>query len=715
MDEKLFALDIGTRSVVGIILELQHDRYRVIDMVSEEHGERSMLDGQIHNILDVSYVIQKVKQQLEEKHGPLTKVCVAAAGRALKTMKSTYETNIYEQPLMTYEDILHLELSAVQQAQYALAEGDQQVENYYCVGYSVLHYYLDDDEIGSLLDQQGEQARVDIIATFLPKVVVDSLLSALKRAGLDMEALTLEPIAAIQVLIPQSMRRLNVALVDIGAGTSDIALTSEGTVTAYGMVPKAGDEITEAMSEQFLLDFHRAEEAKRNLVQQDSIQIEDILGFKSELSKKEVVQSVEYAIDALAKAICEQILSLNQKAPKAVMLVGGGSLTPALPEKVADYLNLPTNRVAIRGIDAIQVLDEKEELPDSPEYVTPIGIAIAAKQNPIHYISVEVNNRTVRLFDLKQLTIGDSLLAAGIQMNKLYGKPGMAIMVGLNGRKVTLPGTLGEAPTIKINGEEASVKDDIKHQDVIEVEKGVDGETPVYTVKDVIGDVPEQSIFINEKQYTVKPAVQVNQETVNLNYQLSDGDSIHWEHQLTIEKALIQCGLDIYLDQSKPFTILYNHKDLKITDQIVTIKKQDKLLSLTDEIHDGDQLTITMTDSMTLKDLTEHLAIKDQEDITVFYNQKPLTLTKESHLFYRNGEKANENTLIYPGDQIISEERQQDPFIFQDIFRVIEMDLDEMKGSRFKLYKNGDEAGFVTEIFDGDQLAIDWDSHKTLS
>lgn len=66
-----------------------------------------------------------------------------------------------------------------------------------------------------------------------------------------MDALTLEPIAAIQVLIPKSMRRLNVALVDIGAGTSDIAITNEGTVTAYGMVPKAGDEITESVSEKF--------------------------------------------------------------------------------------------------------------------------------------------------------------------------------------------------------------------------------------------------------------------------------------------------------------------------------------------------------------------------------------------------------------------------------------------------------------------------------
>ncbi|TFB25071.1 cell division protein FtsA [Filobacillus milosensis] len=710
MNEKLFALDIGTRSVVGLILEKEDHRFKVIEMVTEEHRERSMLDGQIHNILEVSQVIQKVKEKLEVKHGPLTKVCVAAAGRALKTKKSTYVTNITEQPLMTQEDILHLELAAVQQAQYTLAEDEQQQEstNYYCVGYSVLHYYLDEEEIGSLLDQQGEEARVDIIATFLPKVVVDSLLSALKRADLDMEALTLEPIAAIQVLIPASMRRLNVALVDIGAGTSDIALTSDGTVTAYGMVPKAGDEITEAISEEYLLDFHSAEEVKRAINTQDVIEFEDILGFKTELNKKEVVQSIESSINSLAKAICEQILSLNQQSPKAVMLVGGGSLTPALPEKISDFLQLPKNRVAIRGIDAIQVLDDKDQLPDSPEYVTPIGIAIAAKQNPIHYISVEVNNRTIRLFDLKQLSIGDCLLAAGVQMNKLYGRPGMAIMVELNNRKVTLPGTLGEAPIITINGQEASVQDEIKHNDVIHVEQGKDGESPSYTVRDVVGDLTNLTVFINDEKFELKPQIQVNQKNVSIDVELHDGDRIYWDSSNTLEDVLLQCGFEHYTNKFKPFHITFNNHEQTIKKQMITVCRNNQQLKLSDTINDGDHLSIEVSDYLPIKDLCNTLEIKKKQDIKVFYNNRPLTLTKELNNLYINGEKAQDQSYVYPGDQIISEEKREEPFIFQDIFRFIEIDLNEMEGHHFKLIRNGEEVGFIEEIYDGDQLQINW-------
>ena len=172
----------------------------------------------------------------------LKRVSVAAAGRALKTVEGSMAIDISEGSLISIEDVNRLELAAVQQAQQKLLSSKPvTVEDYYyCVGYSVLHHRLDGEIIGSLIDQAGRSASVDVIATFLPQVVVESLLAALKRAGLEMEALTLEPIAAINVLIPPSMRRLNVALVDIGAGTSDIAITNNSTVVAYGMVPISG-------------------------------------------------------------------------------------------------------------------------------------------------------------------------------------------------------------------------------------------------------------------------------------------------------------------------------------------------------------------------------------------------------------------------------------------------------------------------------------------
>src|SRR5690625_3336023 len=511
-NNKVFALDIGTRSVTGIILEQTEEKFTVVDFCMKEHKERSMLDGQIHDVVEVSEVIKKVKEKLEQNNGPLHKVCVAAAGRALKTIHASASIQLHQQPIMEQETIKHLELTAVQAAQVKLAEveSSQNYSNYYCVGYSILNYMLDDQAIGSLIDQNGDQASVNIIASFLPKVVVESLLAALGRADLSMDALTLEPIAAIQVLIPESMRRLNVALIDIGAGTSDIALTSKGTISAYGMVPIAGDEITEAISDHYLLDFPMAEQTKRKIVIEGQDVVSDILGFETVITYKELANEIMDSVHTLASSLAAEVLRLNKQAPKAVMLIGGGSLTPEITKVLANKLQLPENRVAVRGIEAIQNLNKNDILPTGPDFITPIGIAIAAKQNPVHYISVKVNDMIVRMFEMKQLTIGDSLIQAGIEINKLYGTPGLAAMVTIDGRDITLPGTYGKAPTILLNHESGSVDSIINDGDEIIIEPGEHGKPSVVTLKEVIGELPRITITFEGNKYALNPFFYVN-------------------------------------------------------------------------------------------------------------------------------------------------------------------------------------------------------------
>ena len=68
-------------------------------------------------------------------------------------------------------------------------------------------------------------------------MVVESLYTVMERAGMEVTCLTLEPIAALNVAIPKELRLLNLALVDVGAGTSDIAITKSGTIIAYDMAP----------------------------------------------------------------------------------------------------------------------------------------------------------------------------------------------------------------------------------------------------------------------------------------------------------------------------------------------------------------------------------------------------------------------------------------------------------------------------------------------
>lgn len=108
-----------------------------------------------------------------------------------------------------------------------------------------MKYYLNEEVYSNIEGHKAEVISEDIIVTFLPEDVVDGLYSAVAQAGLEVANMTLEPIAAIDVAIPESFRMLNIALVDVGAGTSDISVTKDGSIIAYGMIPLAGDELTE--------------------------------------------------------------------------------------------------------------------------------------------------------------------------------------------------------------------------------------------------------------------------------------------------------------------------------------------------------------------------------------------------------------------------------------------------------------------------------------
>ncbi|SDN03919.1 cell division protein FtsA [Sediminibacillus halophilus] len=707
MTEKIFSLDIGTRTVIGLILEKKDANYELIDYYVEEHQERAMLDGQIHDVVAVAETIEKVKLHLENSHGPLKSVCVAAAGRALKTKRTQVSKEIDQQPLMSKEDILFLELSAVQKAQYALANEalEDTSTEYYCVGYSVIRYQLDAQTIGSLIDQQGKTASVEIIATFLPKVVVESLISSLTRAGLEMQALTLEPIAAIDVLIPASMRKLNVALVDIGAGTSDIALTDDGTVSAYGMVPKAGDEITEALSEHFLLDFPQAEQMKRELSSQQEVTITDILGFEQTITYEEAVTAISEDIDALAEAIQAEILTLNNCAPKAVMLVGGGSLTPEITSRLASKLELPGNRVAIRGSEAIPALTKTDRLPGGPAYVTPIGIAIAAKQNPVHYISVTVNERAVRLFDMKQLTAADCLLAAGINVDKLYGLPGMAAIVSVNGKEVTIPGSYGTPPTLWLNDEAAQIDEAIKQGDKLVVEKGNDGSPPDITVAELLGDIPKTSISLNGTEIEMETKILVNDMEAGPDTKLEDRDNIRVETVKTVRDLLIYAGREEWLEGTEDFTVFVNGNQLLLDNIPAYLQKNNQQAKLEDKIKNGDSITYTSSQNPTVNHILEKMQLQMKYHLPITFNEEKLVLEKPAVKVTRNSRQLTEEDTINPGDHLSIEKIPHSPFIFQDIFRFATVNLSEATGN-FHIYKNGEPAAFFDELAPHDELVL---------
>ena len=645
--ERIFALDIGTRSVIGIVAEREANGLHIVASERQEHKTRAMLDGQIHDVPQVAAIIESVKKELVKQTGTLKSAAVAAAGRALYTM--TAEADMEINGLITTEQERALDFAGVQAAQAKLATSKtiDDPTKYYCVGYSTIKYDLDGTQLKTLVGQRGRVATATVIATFLPRQVIDSMHSALQASKLDMRALTLEPIAAINVLIPPTMRHLNLVLVDIGAGTSDVAITKNGSVIAYGMVPQAGDEITEAISQRFLLDFNVAEKLKRDASDGKSAKFSDILGMEYELSAKEILDPVMPNIQNLAEAIAGQIMELNgSDSPQAVILVGGGALTPNLAKFVGDILGLPAGRVAVRHPEKIDgILEIPAELK-KPDAVTPLGILNIAAQNSLHFLRVFVNDEEYSLFNFRELTISDALLNAGIQLKKLNGRPGLGAMLTINGENKFIPGTMGTLAQLKIDGRPASLDTAIHENDHIEVVPGTNGTQPEITISDVLDIPPSYKVYINGEEKSIDAQFTINDQPAQPGQLLKDGDIIVSRDTRLLGDVLNTLN---YPPMGRKVKYTVNGKDSQYT-MTPEIMLNDNPATLSTEVHENDYIEYTEAEEPKLG-MVLNLSELDAT-MTIYYKGEERKIPSSTVSLEVNGHPASIGTIIEDGAEI---------------------------------------------------------------
>lgn len=476
----IFALDIGTRSVIGMVGVVEEEKVKIIAIEKVEHTERAMIDGQIENIEKVTSLARKVKERLEEKvNCQLSRVCVAAAGRALRTKRAEYEINLPGKQLIDDEVISRLEAGAISKVEEAFdAENNarEDMRRFYLVGYTVCQYYLDDYRISSLKDHRGQDVKVDLIATFLPSEVVESLYTTMNKIGLEVVSVTLEPIAAINAAIPENLRLLNLVMVDIGAGTSDIAACTGGSVTGYTMATVAGDEVTEAVMREYLVDFGTAETMKAQIEQEEVITFTDILGFERKASREEVIQCIQGTTEVLCKEIAAKVLEVNGGAPSALFLAGGGSKLSGLREGITAALQMDANRVAVAGNNfRISAFSDEYDL-NNPEYATPLGITVSSGLNLINdSFRVTLNGRPAKLFRSGSFTALNLLMMNGYNFQDILGRPGTSLPVTVNGKRKVFYGTAAQPASLFINKKEGKLSTVIHAGDCIEFVPAVPG------------------------------------------------------------------------------------------------------------------------------------------------------------------------------------------------------------------------------------------------
>lgn len=663
MAEPVFGLDIGTRSVVGTVGYLKGGFFYVLAQDVKEHDTRAMLDGQIHDIARVSETILEVKKHLEAQTGiSLRKVCIAAAGRVLKTIKSHADLSFDFDVVITGENIYELESLALENAYHDFEKsiGADLTEKYYLVGHTVTGQKLNNNPIGNLENQRGHLIGMDVIATFLPEDVVEGLYKAVELSGLTVSNLTLEPIAASMVAIPEKFRMLNIALVDVGAGTSDISITDEGSIKAYGMIPHAGDALTEIIAKHCLVDFVTAEDIKKSISVLEEVTYEDIMGIVQTITRKEVLTLLSPMIHQITKEVADMIIALNGgKSVSAIFVVGGGGLVEGYTEALAEYMNISVSRVALRGEEVLsRFIFDNENMKHDSLMVTPLGICLNYYEQNNNFIYVTINGERSKLYNNGNLRVADALMQMNVQSDRIFPKRGKALRFTVNGQIRVRKGEYGDAAIVSVNGNDASVHSLIRKNDIVEIIYSTTGKDAKCRISELaeykkIADGP---VLITVNKHPETPA-----------YEIMNSDIISLE-SLTGENAENYEEYDADYTEPTYDELPEGYEE----NEFVDVSEFENLPS-----DDEDELPVK---SEPIYERKKDL-ISGVKNCTVTVNGRGITLS---------GKKS---------------------YIFVDIFDYIDFDLKNPKGKKIVTKVNGvSVANYMQEIEEGAVIDVHWEN-----
>lgn len=698
----VFGLDIGTRSIVGTVGYKKGDRFQVVAQYVREHDTRAMMDGQIHDIHTVGETIIEVKAELEKQvEQELKEVCIAAAGRVLRTLEVHEEYEFEEETEVDSEHIYSLDSMCVEKAHGELGDIRENNMKFYCVGYTVIKYYLNDYPISNLENHKAKKIGADMLVTFLPEDVVDGLYKAVGIAGLEVSALTLEPIAAMNVAIPQMYRMLNIALVDVGAGTSDICITKEGSIVAYGMIPFAGDELTEVIAREYLLDFKSADKLKvETSKKKKSITYKDIMGITKHVTPKAVIDMVAPVVEDITGKIAEKIIELNGgKSVSAVFIVGGGGKIQGFAEKLADHLGIVKERVALRGEEVMDDIDFwQKDIKKDPLLVTPIGICLNFYDQKNNFIFVNFNQQRIKLYDNSHLTIVDAAMQAGFPNEALFPRRGQEIVYTVDGKQRVIRGSLGEPAVITLNGEPASINAPIGANMKIVIKESTAGEPAEYTVE----QLPEYNktivFFVNGTKVECPKFVQVNGELVSGYYSIQNGDEIQMLKYYTVSQILefmdiiLDYNVDIYVNNQLAYrdTIVYENFSI---DWEMEEKKTMVIPEMPEETPEQSKEKIQKILAETMDEKEEQVQEADPS------NNETEDLLPEEQSVHDIEVTTNEKNFTLSGKK---------KYTLIDAFDAYGFDVSEGMGKELVLKINGVEAQFISRIRENDVIEIFW-------
>jgi cell division protein FtsA len=376
-DKIVAALDIGTTKICAIVGKMnQHGTLEILGVGNS--SSEGVTRGLITNIEKTTIGIQKAIEQASAQSGvDIRVVTVGIAGQYIKS--STHKGSIMRENAQETIGVEDLERLTNDMYKLVMPAGVQ-IIHVMPQDYTVDNEYGVKDPVGMV----GSRLEADFHVIAARTDAVSNIIRSVDKAKLEIANIVLEPIASSMAVLAHDEKEAGVVLVDIGGGTTDIAMFYEGIIRHTAVIPFGGSIITNDIKSGCLLLPKDAEKLKVKFgyamaAQAQTNQIVSIPGVNNRPPKEISVKNLAYIIEARMEEIIDIVFSeivssrFIDKMTTGVVLTGGGAQLNALK----DLFEMRTGLECRLGYPTEYLGKSKLEAMKNPIYATAIGLVLA--------------------------------------------------------------------------------------------------------------------------------------------------------------------------------------------------------------------------------------------------------------------------------------------------------------------------------------------------
>ncbi len=376
------ALDVGTEFAKALVFDIRDGRGIVQGVGRKRQGLAHMQSG---TVADISAVVDNCAvalQEAEEMAGfRPEQVVIGIAGELVKGFTTVHDQERARPDVQITESELGKLIEAVQRQAMREAErsvtfetGLQSVD-VRLVHAAIVGAWIDGYAVTNPIGFQGRNVRIAIFDAFAPLVHLGALQSVAAKLGMELIAVVAEPYAVARVLDSEQVRQGGALFVDVGGGTTDVALVRQGGIEGTRMFALGGRAFTKSIADRLELPFPRAEALKVDYAR-------GIAGDR-EAAVREIVED-DVAVWAAGVELVLDALASGDLLPGRIYLCGGGSRLPEIGAALAApsfAAQLPFARppeVTILAPEQIDTIRDETRLLEDQQDVTPMGLAYQA-------------------------------------------------------------------------------------------------------------------------------------------------------------------------------------------------------------------------------------------------------------------------------------------------------------------------------------------------